>query len=172
MLQILLQKYELIKGHPIKQLIILYTRLQKHKYLCPVKITYKLNEIKEAATRFWQLIGDKKVIAFHGNMGDGKTTFIHALCETRRVKDVVGSPTFSIINEYYFPSGKVFHIDLYRLKNEEDAIRAGVEDCLYSDHICFIEWPEKAPGIFPPGTAHIFMEVVDSETRRFTIQDK
>ena len=114
----MLQKYGLNKGKPIKQLIILYTLLQKHKYLCPVKITYELSKIKDAAARFWAAIADKKIIAFHGSMGAGKTTFIHALCEAKGVKDVVGSPTFSIINEYYFPSGKIFHIDLYRLKDE------------------------------------------------------
>ena len=146
--------------------------MQKPKYLCPVKFTYKLTDIIDVATRFWQTIGTNKVIAFHGNMGAGKTTFIHALCETKGVRDVVGSPTFSIINEYYFPSGKIFHIDLYRLKDEEEAIRAGVEDCLYSDHICFVEWPEKAPGIFPADTVHVFIEVADSETRHLTIQDK
>lgn len=172
MLQILLQKYELKEGDPIKELVILSTSLQKHKYLCLVKLTYKLNEINEAATRFWQALDNKKVIAFHGNMGAGKTTFIHALCEAKNVKDVVGSPTFSIINEYYYPDGMIFHIDLYRLKDEQEAIRAGVEDCLYSDHICFVEWPEKASGIFPVNTIHIYIEVADSETRHLTIQDK
>jgi tRNA threonylcarbamoyladenosine biosynthesis protein TsaE len=137
-----------------------------------VDIDYKLNDITDTAARFWTAIGDKKVIAFHGSMGAGKTTFIHALCEVKGVKDVVGSPTFSIINEYSFPGGMIFHIDLYRLKDEEETIRAGVEDCLYSDHVCFIEWPEKAPGIFPPGTIHAFIEVIDSETRHLTIQDK
>ena len=88
------------------------------------------------------------------------------------MKDVVGSPTFSIINEYYFPGGRIFHIDLYRLKDEQEAIRVGVEDCLYSDHICFVEWPEKAPGIFPIDTVHVFIEVADSETRHLTIKDK
>ena len=137
-----------------------------------MKFSYKLSSIKATAIKFWQAIGDKKIIAFHGTMGAGKTTFIHALCELKGVKDVVGSPTFSIINEYYFHSGKIFHIDLYRLKDEEEAIKAGVEDCLYSDHICFVEWPEKATGLFPNDTVHAFIEVEDSETRHLTIQDK
>jgi tRNA threonylcarbamoyladenosine biosynthesis protein TsaE len=134
-----------------------------------VDFTYKLDEIKDAAIRFWQLIEDKKVIAFHGDMGSGKTTFIHALCEVKGVKDVVGSPTFSIINEYYFSEGMIYHIDLYRLKDDQEAVRAGVEDCLYSDHICFVEWPEKAPGLFPSDTLHVFIEVINSETRHLTI---
>ena len=134
-----------------------------------MKIKYKLNDIKGAATRFWQAIDNSKLIAFHGNMGAGKTTFIHALCEVKGVKDVVGSPTFSIINEYYFPSGKIFHIDLYRLKDEEEAIRAGVEDCLYSDHICLVEWPEKAASILPDNTIHIYINAIDTATRRLQL---
>ena len=135
-------------------------------------IIYKLSDISGAAAKFRAAIGDKKVIAFHGDMGSGKTTFIHALCDANGVKDVVGSPTFSIINEYSFPGGMIFHIDLYRLKNEEEALRAGVEDCLYSDHVCLVEWPEKAPAIFPPDTIHVFIEVINSDSRHLTIKDK
>ena len=146
--------------------------MQIDEYLCPVDIKYKIDDIKDVAIKFWQAIGDKKVIAFHGNMGAGKTTFIHTLCEIKEVNDVVGSPTFSIINEYSFPGGIIYHIDLYRLKDEEEAMRAGVEDCLYSDHICFVEWPEKAPGIFPSDTVHAFIEVINSDSRHLTIRDK
>ncbi len=133
---------------------------------------FSLGNIKEIAARFWQTIPDATVIAFHGNMGAGKTTFIHALCDVKGVKDTVGSPTFSIINEYYFNgdnAGKIFHIDLYRLKNEEEAIQAGVEDCLYSDHICLVEWPDNAPGIFPVNTAHVYIDMVDSSLRKIRI---
>ena len=157
---------------PIKHLVIFYTLLQIAEYLCPVDITYNITDIKDVAAKFLNTIGDKKVVAFHGNMGAGKTTFIHALCEIKGVKDVVGSPTFSIINEYSFSGGMIYHIDLYRLKDEEEAMRAGVEDCLYSDHICFVEWPEKASGIFPPETVHVFIEVINSDSRHLTIRDK
>ena len=171
-MQILLQKYGHTGALPIKHTLIFYTLLQFDKYLCPVELTYKLSEIKDAAAKFWSAMDDRKVVAFHGKMGAGKTTFIHGLCDTKGVKEVVGSPTFSIINEYSFDRGMIFHIDLYRLKDEEEAIRAGVEDCLYSDHVCFVEWPEKAPGLFPPGTIHAFIEVINSDTRHLTIPDK
>ena len=149
--------------------MILYTRLQKHKYLCRVKITYELSDIKDAAARFWKAIGDKKLFAFHGNMGAGKTTFIHALCEVKGVKDVVGSPTFSIINEYYYPSGKIFHIDLYRLKDEEEAVNSGVEDCLLSGNTCLVEWPEKAWGIFPGHSLHLLIELMNEHSRKLVV---
>ena len=139
---------------------------------------FSLDNINNVAKEFWKKINDKTVIAFHGPMGSGKTTFIHALCDVKSVKDVVGSPTFSIINEYeYVPiaigsegTKKIlFHIDLYRLKDDKEAMKAGVEDVLFSGNVCLVEWPEKAPGLFPDNTAHVFMEWVDDKTRRLKI---
>jgi tRNA threonylcarbamoyladenosine biosynthesis protein TsaE len=137
---------------------------------------FELSKIKEIATMFWKNSGDASVFAFHGPMGSGKTTFIHALCDVKHVKDIVGSPTFSIINEYaYKVNGldkKLFHIDLYRLKDEREVIHAGVEDCFYSGHICLVEWPDKALNLLPPGTVHIYIKVIDAQTRSITINDK
>lgn len=139
-----------------------------------MEFKFSLDNIKEIATLFWKSTSDATVFAFHGNMGAGKTTFIHALCDVKGVMDVVGSPTFSIINEYIFKENgadkKIFHIDLYRLKDEQEAIQAGVEDCLYSDHICFVEWPERAPGIFPEGTVHVYIDIADSTHRKLRIE--
>ncbi|HEY0676981.1 MAG TPA: tRNA (adenosine(37)-N6)-threonylcarbamoyltransferase complex ATPase subunit type 1 TsaE [Chitinophagaceae bacterium] len=132
-------------------------------------ITFRLENISEAAAECWNTIGNSKVVAFHGEMGAGKTTFIHAMCDEKRVTGPVSSPTFSIINEYPYPGGTIFHIDLYRLEQEEDAFRAGVEDCLYSGNICLVEWPERADALFPPETIHAWLEVVDPQTRKLTI---
>jgi tRNA threonylcarbamoyladenosine biosynthesis protein TsaE len=142
--------------------------------------TFSLDNINDVAKDFCKAVDGKTVFAFHGQMGAGKTTFIHALCDVKGVKDVVGSPTFSIINEYeYVPIAigsegtkrALFHIDLYRLKDDEEAVRAGVEDALYSGYICFVEWPEKAPGIFPVKTIHVYIDMVDTKTRLLKIAD-
>jgi tRNA threonylcarbamoyladenosine biosynthesis protein TsaE len=138
-----------------------------------MELDFSLDTIKEAASSFWAIAGDTTVIAFHGQMGAGKTTFIHALCDIKGVKDVVGSPTFSIINQYsYTEQGKekkLFHIDLYRLKDEEEALRAGVEDCLYSGDICLLEWPEKAAGLLPENTVHASITLTGSDTRKLVL---
>jgi tRNA threonylcarbamoyladenosine biosynthesis protein TsaE len=137
---------------------------------------FSLSSLPEMANDFWQREGEAKVFAFHGEMGAGKTTLIHALCDAKGVKDQVGSPTFSIINEYAYEDvsggGKIFHIDLYRLKDEAEAIQAGVEDCLYSGEVCFVEWPERAPGIFPNHTIHVYIETADSTMRKLRIGGK
>ena len=127
---------------------------------------YTLPEIDVVARLFWESFPDNKIYAFKGNMGAGKTSFIRALCGVKNVEDVVGSPTFSIINEYQTDAGKIYHMDLYRLKNEEEAIRAGVEDCLYSGDICLVEWPDRAPGIFPDTSLGILLEAIDESTRK------
>jgi tRNA threonylcarbamoyladenosine biosynthesis protein TsaE len=127
---------------------------------------FNLEHIQDAAKKFWNEGQGKKVFAFQGNMGTGKTTFIHALCDEKKVTGKVGSPTFSIINEYAYTGGRIYHIDLYRLKDEEEAIRAGVEDCIFSGEICLVEWAEKAPALFPDDAVNVFMIAIDESTRK------
>ena len=135
-----------------------------------MEVNFKLEEIQDAALKLLSAAGSHKVIALHGDMGAGKTTLIHALCEAMGVKDGVTSPTFSIINQYKTVNGEtVYHMDLYRIKDENEATNAGVEDCLYSGDICLVEWPEKAPGIFPEDTLHIYISSVDNNTRKLKI---
>ena len=135
-----------------------------------MELIFSLDNIQEAAMSFLSSTGDYKVFALHGDMGAGKTTFVHAVCEAAGVKDNISSPTFSIINEYLASSGNIiYHIDLYRLKSEQEVMQAGVEDCLFSGNKCFVEWPDKAPNIFPDNTLHISISVLDMNTRKLKI---
>jgi tRNA threonylcarbamoyladenosine biosynthesis protein TsaE len=131
--------------------------------------TYSLAEIDTMAKAFWAAFPDKIIFAFQGNMGAGKTSFISSLCQTKQIKETAGSPTFSIINEYSYPSGIIYHLDLYRLKDEEEAIRAGVEDCLYSGEICLVEWPDRASGLFPGTAVFISIEALDTNVRKLSV---
>jgi tRNA threonylcarbamoyladenosine biosynthesis protein TsaE len=141
------------------------------KYICNMEVIFTITGIREAAEQLHTLAAGKKVMAFAGDMGAGKTTFIHALCEVMGVKDVVSSPTYAIINQYLaVPAQTVYHIDLYRLKDEEEAVNAGVEDCLYSGNRCFVEWPQRAPGIFPDDTMYVLIAVIDDTTRKLTVK--
>ncbi|MBC7848583.1 MAG: tRNA (adenosine(37)-N6)-threonylcarbamoyltransferase complex ATPase subunit type 1 TsaE [Chitinophagaceae bacterium] len=137
-----------------------------------MELTFHLNDIHLAAKTFWQAASVDKVFAFYGEMGAGKTTFIHSLCEVLGVTDTVGSPTFSLINEYQSAHGSIFHIDLYRVKDDEEAIRAGIEDCLFSGNICFVEWAQKAPSIFPEETVSVFLTVINEQNRHLQIDKK
>ena len=132
-------------------------------------VIFALSEIKNAAEQFLASAATKTVFAFNGEMGAGKTTFIHALCQVMGVKDTISSPTFSIINQYSTVNGNtIYHMDLYRLKDEEEAINSGVEDCLYSGNTCLVEWPQKAPNIFPDDTLHVTITAINADTRKLS----
>lgn len=135
-----------------------------------MEVNFTLGEIDKAAKQLLSVSAGYNVFAFHGEMGAGKTTLIHALCEALGVKDTISSPTFSIINQYNTANGKtVYHMDLYRVKDESEAINAGVEDCLYSGNVCLVEWPDKAAGIFPEDTLHMTITSVDDNTRKLKL---
>ena len=135
-----------------------------------ITFAYSLDEIRTAAAKFLAKKGSHNVVALHGQMGAGKTTFVHACCDELGVTDHVGSPTFSLVNEYLSKEiGTIYHIDLYRVRDEEEARQAGIEDLLFSGVLCFVEWPEMAPGIFPDETLHIFLESLSERNRQIRL---
>ena len=133
-----------------------------------------LDELPSFAAQFWQQAGARKLFLFHGEMGAGKTTIVTALCKYKGVRDAASSPTFSIINEYVFRENteerKIYHLDLYRLNSLEEIIQAGVEDCVYSGDICFVEWPEKAPELLGENTVHVYITIIDASKRQVRIE--
>lgn len=132
---------------------------------------YNLDNIEDEARKFIKQLKTFTVVSFHGNLGAGKTTFIKALCIELGVEENISSPTFSIINQYKTRENKlIFHIDLYRLKDEEEAINAGVEESIYSSDLCFIEWPERINSILPADTVNVFIDTIDASTRKLFVK--
>lgn len=131
-----------------------------------------LAELPQVAGEFLQALGNRRVVAFQGKMGAGKTTFIKALCEQLGVCDMVNSPTFSIVNEYTDAEGQTlaYHFDLYRLKSVAEALDMGAEDYFYSGHYCFIEWPDVANALLPDNCAEASIEEADNGTRILTLR--
>lgn len=113
------------------------------------EISYSTEQITEVATQLLSQFDGLKLFCFKGNLGSGKTTFIAALCRVLGSTDDISSPTFSIVNEYQSDNGTIYHFDLYRLKNMEEAMDIGFEEYIYSNNYCFIEWPEKVAEILP-----------------------
>ena len=136
-----------------------------------------LEHIREAAREFISHIGERRVFAFYGKMGAGKTTFVKAICEELGVDDVITSPTFAIVNEYGTPSnspclggdqksslsredlgGSIYHFDFYRIKRIEEVYDMGFEDYFYSGALCFIEWPELIEDILPDDAVRVTIQ--------------
>jgi len=131
-----------------------------------------LDAIDSAAEEFISSIGSARIIAISGDMGAGKTTFIQALCRVLGVTQIVNSPTFALINEYFtFEGESVYHFDLYRIENPVELFDIGYEDYLFSGAYCFIEWPEKASALIPEEALQIEIKVIENEARQIIIEN-
>lgn len=131
---------------------------------------HSLENIDAAAKNFLSAAGHRRVIAFSGEMGAGKTTFIQALCRVLGVEAEVNSPTFSLVNEYFTAGGEsIFHFDLYRIEDPAELFDLGYEEYFYSGKRCFIEWPEKAIHLIPEDAlvAEIIVEAGGGREIRF-----
>jgi len=126
-----------------------------------------VDDLRRAAKLFLDKKGDASIIAFYGSMGAGKTTFITAMCCEMGVRDVVNSPTFTIVNEYADREGRpVYHFDFYRINRLSEAMDIGLFEYFDSDGLCLIEWPEMIEELLPEDTLKVQILVDDADTRR------
>ena len=124
------------------------------------KIFYakKVQELNEIAKAIVEVFENEKKFVFFGEMGVGKTTLIKYICKILNVQDVVTSPTFSVVNQYRNKDGNtLYHFDFYRIENQEELFDLGLEEYIYSDNYCFIEWPEKAEGLLSDNFVQVQM---------------
>lgn len=133
------------------------------------KMTNSPDETKAFAVALAKELKPGAVLALHGELGSGKTCFVQGLAGALGVKEIVNSPTYTIINEY---RGRIRlnHVDLYRLKSETDVSGVGLEELLEGDGITAIEWPEQAASILPKNTIHVHFEFIDAKRRKIRIQ--
>lgn len=123
-----------------------------------------------AARELLKYSGDKKIFAFYGSMGAGKTTIIKAICESLGAVDIVSSPTFTIVNEYKTSVGEtLFHMDFYRIKKQDEVWDFGIEEYLTGQSYCFMEWPELVEELLPPGTVKVRITVDGNEQRTLSL---
>ncbi len=124
-----------------------------------------LDVLDEVAKDIVASLGERKIILFYGEMGSGKTTLIKEICRQLGVTDSMSSPTYSLINEYHIPlliggggESKIYHFDLYRVKTLDECLDIGMEEYLYSENYCLIEWPDMAASLYPNNIAKVFIE--------------
>ncbi len=130
-----------------------------------MEITFSLEEINSVANELLAQ-NPEKVILFNGEMGAGKTTFIKALSKALGVQNATSSPTFSLVNEYETTDGQVlYHFDVYRIKNEIEALDMGIDEYLHSGNYCFIEWAEKIESLLPQQHSTIHLSVLPDGKR-------
>ena len=123
--------------------------------------------LDDAAIQLLKWASGEKIFCFNAPMGSGKTTFIKSLSKTLQYSGVVNSPTFPIINNYE-GLNPIFHIDCYRLKDAEEGIQVGLEDCFFSGNYCFIEWADLVKKILPLTYVEVKIEIINETTRKIS----
>jgi len=118
-----------------------------------------ITDLPGAAKRLLEMEPGNRIFLFEGQMGAGKTTLIKQMCRLLGSTDNFSSPTFSIVNEYSYPKGKIFHLDLYRLKSKEELLDIGIEDYLVAKNFCFIEWPALTKDIIDSAYIEVSLSV-------------
>lgn len=127
---------------------------------------YTLEDVADVASELLSFASGITIWKFLGNLGAGKTTLIKEICAQLGVSDLVQSPTFALVNVYQTSEGnEVFHFDCYRLKKPEEALDFGIEEYLYSDQICLIEWPQVIEDLLPVPQLEIEI-LADGENKR------
>jgi tRNA threonylcarbamoyladenosine biosynthesis protein TsaE len=132
-----------------------------------------LSALSEAAAQLKPLLTGYSIVAFEGEMGAGKTTFIKALCANLGVPESdVSSPTFSLVNEYRDAQNRpIYHFDFYRLDDPSEAVAIGALEYFDSGYLCLLEWPSRVEMLLPPNHLLVTLMVTGPESRQLTISN-
>ena len=114
-------------------------------------------------------VGHGDIVLLSGGLGAGKTTLTQGIVWGLGSPEYARSPTFVLVNEYS-ASLPVYHMDLYRLDTFDEVDGLGLDDYLYGDGVCVIEWADKAPGYFPERHLLVSIRSISDEERELTIQ--
>lgn len=133
-------------------------------------ISHNIDDLSQLANEILKDCDASKIFVFYGNLGAGKTTLIKILCYQLGYRGEVTSPTFSLVNQYKVEGADIYHMDLYRLKDEDEALEIGIEEYLYSGAFCFIEWPQVIISLLDEAYYKVSMETSESEIRKINIE--
>ncbi|MFT6729214.1 MAG: tRNA threonylcarbamoyladenosine biosynthesis protein TsaE [Glaciecola sp.] len=136
-----------------------------------LELNYQIEDIESVAKQILDHVSSKTVL-FYGEMGAGKTTLIKSLVKLLGSDDIVSSPTFSIVNDYSSKNGSIYHFDLYRVNDEEEALNFGFEDYLNTSNWVLIEWPQNAQNLMTKDVNTIEISYKDKTSRSLKLSQK
>ena len=131
---------------------------------------YSLENLAEIASLIIATAKNKTIL-FYGEMGVGKTTLIKEICKQLEVEDTISSPTFSLVNEYKTSKNvSVYHFDFYRITNQEEALDMGIEEYLFNNDWCLIEWPQNVENLLPLESVEIHLTILENGQRNVQLK--
>lgn len=132
---------------------------------------FRINEIDLVAIQIVEELSTN-ILRIDGEIGSGKTTLIRHICKRFGIKDLVQSPTFTIVHHYNCLSTKVYHFDFFRIEHQQDALMLGLNEYFDSGYLCVLEWAENIEILMPEKYDHYLLDVVDETTRRIKKKNK
>ena len=132
-----------------------------------IVITHTLQETEELARKIASEIKGGEVLLLNGTLGAGKTTFTKGFAKALGVEKTVVSPTFTIIKEYEGTALTLYHIDMYRIEDEDEIYELGIEELYRSDSVTVIEWNKME--VLPEKVITLNVEVLGETTRQWEI---
>jgi tRNA threonylcarbamoyladenosine biosynthesis protein TsaE len=126
------------------------------------------DEMRAWGRRFSAVLKVGDVLALIGPLGAGKTTFVQGLAEGWGYKRGANSPTFALANEYKTPRGNVYHMDMYRL-SEQELMQFPLED-YWGQGLCVIEWADRIRARWPADTIEVHFTALGESRRRLTVK--
>lgn len=135
-----------------------------------ILITKTPEETIALGKRLGSMLKKGDVVALQGTLAAGKTTITKGIALALGITEPVTSPTFTLISEYY-GSMTLYHMDVYRLDSTEDFINLGVEEMLYGDGVCVVEWSEKVMKELPQSAILVRLNALEDGSREITIDN-
>lgn len=137
-----------------------------------VYVTGSGEETKRLGEKFAKNLKGGEFLAFYGNLGSGKTTFIQGLAAGLGIKRRIISPTFIIVRHYKIKKGNFYHIDLYRTESVNDLLSLGIDQIIEDkNNITALEWGEKMGELLPKKRIDIYFEYLDENQREIRIKE-
>ena len=136
-------------------------------------ISNKLEDTFECAGKISQTLEAGDIVLLKGDLGAGKTAFVKGIIKAYGGDySNVTSPTFTLVNEYQVKDKTIYHFDLYRIESVEELYNIGIEEYFYSEAICFVEWPERAPEIFDRHCKKVTITKLSDTSRKIVFEEK
>lgn len=133
-------------------------------------VANSVDEYRECAKKVVDIMEHYHIFLFIGELGAGKTTLVQMICEMIGTDDVVSSPTFALINPYSTKKGMIYHMDMYRINQAEEAVDFGIEEYLWEEQYCFIEWPDRIDTLLPDNFVTIAITLQTDNSRKIIIK--
>uniref|UniRef100_A0A7V3ZVN4 tRNA threonylcarbamoyladenosine biosynthesis protein TsaE n=1 Tax=candidate division WOR-3 bacterium TaxID=2052148 RepID=A0A7V3ZVN4_UNCW3 len=133
-------------------------------------ITHSEEETIELGKKLAKKFKKGDIVALYGELGSGKTTLIKGIVSGLGYQKTVKSPSFIMV-AVYLAEIPIYHIDLYRIENEETIENLGIFEYLYGEGISLIEWAERIEKNLPPKRINIRIKILGKNEREFEIEN-